>query len=556
MIIILYLTSDLIGTEKFSDYVGLPLYTIVPGILIILGILALFQSNKIKEISKWALFFLVLGFTLDFLAEQTWNLYEHVLDIDPFPSIADVFFVAAVCSIFTSLIIFLKPVKHKIPRKYVMFAITVSSLVLIPSLIISYDYAIEDNVIEIFVALLYPIIDSILLVPAIIAFVYSLKQGKNFFWLMILAGIFVFLVADALFLYLIIEDTYEDGHPVDILWVSSYTIWAFMMYYLIQNSKKNTSKDSQQKYENYKVGRFQKFGVPSTLVLINVIIGIILVGMNSFFDLSKNEMALSFFSLILMTIVVIFSSIIISLNSKLNKTLQSRTTKLEKVSEELIKAERLSAIGELASRFSHDLRNPLNVIQASIENLRLVYGETKKTEKSFARIGRSMDRITHQIEGVLDYVRQRPSLIEDYSINKILKSAKSMLKIPDTIKLNLPSNDMIISCDDKQCEIVFYNLIHNSIQAIDKENGEITIRIIENNKEILIEFEDSGPGIKDEDLKIIFDPLFTTKQNGTGLGLSSCKNIIGNFGGNMTVSTNPTIFTIHFPKKIVRILSS
>lgn len=66
LIIMLYLTRDFIGIEKFSNYVGLPLYAITPGILVVLGIFALFQTNKIKEISKWSLFFLVLGFALYF----------------------------------------------------------------------------------------------------------------------------------------------------------------------------------------------------------------------------------------------------------------------------------------------------------------------------------------------------------------------------------------------------------------------------------------------------------------------------------------------------------
>lgn len=125
-----------------------------------------------------------------------------------------------------------------------------------------------------------------------------------------------------------------------------------------------------------------------------------------------------------------------------------------------------------------------------------------------------------------------------------------MLKIPDTIKINMPSKNITIRCDNKQSEIVFYNLIQNAIQAIDGQDGEITIRIIEQNNEILIEFEDSGTGITDNDLKNIFEPLFTTKH--TGLGLTSCKNLMENVGGMITVSTHTTIFTIYFPKKNIK----
>ena len=109
IIVILYFVDNLIGIEHFSDYVSLPLYIIVPGALVLLSLLALSQSHKIKELPKWSLFFLVLSFSASLAAEQTWNLYEHVLDIDPYPSIADVFYLSAPILMFIALVIFLKP---------------------------------------------------------------------------------------------------------------------------------------------------------------------------------------------------------------------------------------------------------------------------------------------------------------------------------------------------------------------------------------------------------------------------------------------------------------
>ena len=232
--------------------------------------------------------------------------------------------------------------------------------------------------------------------------------------------------------------------------------------------------------------------------------------------------------------------------SQLGKDIDYMAQELSKQQENLVKSERLSTIGQLASRLAHDLRNPLSVIEISLENLRLAYGQTKETKSSFVRMEKAMNRITHQIETVLDFVRIASPKLEDHSTIKILESAISMLKIPDTIKLNMPSEDRTISCDEKQCEIVFYNLIQNSIQAMGNQSGEITIRIIEQEKDTLVEFEDTGPGIPENILKDIFEPLFTTKQTGTGLGLASCKNIVENFGGEITVRTNPTIFTIYF----------
>ena len=97
-------------------------------------------------------------------------------------------------------------------------------------------------------------------------------------------------------------------------------------------------------------------------------------------------------------------------------------------------------------------------------------------------------------------------------------------------------------------EVVFGNLITNALQAIE-DNGKISIRASEDANRIKIEVEDSGPGIEEENFEKIFDPLFTTKSGGTGLGLVSCRNIVTQHGGTITVKNNPTTFTITLPKK-------
>jgi len=96
-------------------------------------------------------------------------------------------------------------------------------------------------------------------------------------------------------------------------------------------------------------------------------------------------------------------------------------------------------------------------------------------------------------------------------------------------------------------EVVFINLLLNSIQSIDQNQGIISIRIKQINKNAIIEIEDSGSGIPDEVINDIFKPLITTKQKGTGLGLASCKNIIEQHGGSISFQNNPTIFTIAIP---------
>jgi signal transduction histidine kinase len=108
------------------------------------------------------------------------------------------------------------------------------------------------------------------------------------------------------------------------------------------------------------------------------------------------------------------------------------------------------------------------------------------------------------------------------------------LRIPDSIKITLPKENLSIKCDKELFEILFLNLINNSLESI-KENGVIKCHAENNPKEIIIKIEDSGSGIPEEYLPEIFDPLVTLKNRGTGLGLASCKNIVNVHGGTITL---------------------
>ena len=113
--------------------------------------------------------------------------------------------------------------------------------------------------------------------------------------------------------------------------------------------------------------------------------------------------------------------------------------------------------------------------------------------------------------------------------------------------ISCPS-DVTIECDSEKLEMVFVNLILNAVQAIDSDDGTITIRLTDKRTNLKLEFENSGPLIPDDKLSEIFKPLFTTKLKGTGLGLTSCKNIIEQHKGMINVTSNPVIFTISLQK--------
>ena len=218
------------------------------------------------------------------------------------------------------------------------------------------------------------------------------------------------------------------------------------------------------------------------------------------------------------------------------------------------KIKRLTAIGELSARLAHDLRNPMSVIKNTIELLEveLDVKHDPSLTKKFERISRAITRINHQVEDVLDFVKDKPLQFENTSLTSILNFVIDEINVPSDVTINLPKNDVKIYCDFEKLEVVFINLITNAIQAMANQ-GEINIRIIEEENQAIVEFQDSGLGIPEENLSKIFDPLFTTKQVGTGLGLPSCKNIVEKHNGTIEVKSRigeGTTFVIHLPKKL------
>lgn len=224
------------------------------------------------------------------------------------------------------------------------------------------------------------------------------------------------------------------------------------------------------------------------------------------------------------------------------------------VLEDNISKEKLFAIGELAARLAHDIRNPLSIIRNSVEML-INRDENidSKTQETYKRIQRAVDRMSYQIDDVLNFVKPRTIAVSKVSLNHIITTVIGRLKIPNTIKVILPQKDMLIVVDVVNLEIVFVNLIINAIQAMNY-SGEIRIQSYEDGNDITIKVSDNGHGIPKENLPKIFEPLFTTKQTGTGLGLVSCKTIIEQHGGTIgaeSVVGMSTTFTITLPRKII-----
>ena len=223
-------------------------------------------------------------------------------------------------------------------------------------------------------------------------------------------------------------------------------------------------------------------------------------------------------------------------------------SEVEKKSGELVKTERLATIGTMASRLAHDLKNPLTIIHTYADMLTpeiLAKLEPQDREKWF-RLQTSVLDMNRIVEDVLDFARTTEIKKKKVSFLSVLKLALNHVKSSYGIAINLPDKDISVKCDARKMEGVMSNLINNAVQAIDGQ-GEIDIEMSSDSKNLTIQVKDSGPGISEKDLDKIFEPMFTTKSTGTGLGLVICKSIVEQHGGTISVSNKPTTFTVTLP---------
>jgi len=153
------------------------------------------------------------------------------------------------------------------------------------------------------------------------------------------------------------------------------------------------------------------------------------------------------------------------------------------------------------------------------------------------------------MNSVMDFVRIKPLKFEAVSISEIVKFAVQSIKKSKNIRIGIPKNPVHLVCDAKKLEIVFSNIILNAVQAVG-EKGTITIRTGEKTDHIWVEVKDTGPGVSHDIVDKIFDPLFTTKQYGTGLGLPTCKSIVEQHGGTIIARNNPSRFIIMLPNNL------
>jgi len=238
---------------------------------------------------------------------------------------------------------------------------------------------------------------------------------------------------------------------------------------------------------------------------------------------------------------------------ELEKLVEKRTHELENAREKLLRSERLAAVGELASAVSHELRNPLNVIQNCVYLLGLTLENSEQEEVAITlqMINQQVKISNRIVTDLLDFTRVKPPVLSQVNMTNLLAETMSSITVPENVsiiyELNTNGHNIIVDAD--QVSRAFTNIVSNAIQAISGQ-GQIDISTEIEGEYIVVVFKDTGCGIAEENLVKIFEPLFTTKPKGVGLGLAITKRLVELNGGLITVKSKineGTVFTIKLP---------
>jgi signal transduction histidine kinase len=228
--------------------------------------------------------------------------------------------------------------------------------------------------------------------------------------------------------------------------------------------------------------------------------------------------------------------------------------------ERLKKQEHLATVGQIAASIAHDIRNPLTSVLGFVQLMQK--DESRKSHQEYFQIIRS--EISHMETLLREVLILSKSHTVDFNrwetinLSELLKRLIKLLE-PDAIQNNIQiqfeyDEELFVEGSQDKFHQVFLNILRNSLEAVES-NGEIHIELSKDDSNAIVLLTDTGPGMPDGVLKHIFTPFFTTKKNGTGLGLPICQSIIKSYGGTIIAKNSPgggAQFTILLPIKPIK----
>lgn len=222
-------------------------------------------------------------------------------------------------------------------------------------------------------------------------------------------------------------------------------------------------------------------------------------------------------------------------------------SQVKSLEEELRRSERMAALGKMAAGVAHELRNPLSSIKGLAILLKSRFHDKSGDLETADILVQEVERLNRSIGELLDYARPQKLIKEDVHPEEVVQKAVSLIRMDAesvgvSVEMEMAADLPLVQADQDKLIQVFLNLFLNSIQAME-QGGLLDVSVTVQGKNVLFTIKDTGRGVNEGDLPRIFDPYFTTKPEGTGLGLAMSMKIIEEHGGTMTFQSEEEMGT-------------
>jgi signal transduction histidine kinase len=236
--------------------------------------------------------------------------------------------------------------------------------------------------------------------------------------------------------------------------------------------------------------------------------------------------------------------------------LSSSLAQLEETQGRLVLQERLAAIGQVAAAVGHELRNPLGVLTNALYLIGVGTPGDAKVARHLATAEREVAAAASIVDSLLDFAREREPVTAPVDLADLLDESLSVAVPPEGIAIIRVGVDGVppVLADRQQLRQVLLNLLTNAYESIDDGGGAVTIEAREQSEDVVIRVSDSGPGMDEETASHVFEPFFTRKAKGIGLGLPVTKRIVEKHGGTIAAESVPgegATFVLTLPAAVV-----
>ncbi|MHB1135960.1 MAG: two-component system sensor histidine kinase NtrB [Coriobacteriia bacterium] len=230
-------------------------------------------------------------------------------------------------------------------------------------------------------------------------------------------------------------------------------------------------------------------------------------------------------------------------------------SEVKALTDQLIRADRLAAMGELTAGVAHEVRNPLGIIKASVQLVEESGSDPVRTAEVMRVIRHEIDRLDRVIKALLDFGRPSAPTLRTTNVRSVLDdvvlfTSRFASQARVEIETTYDDDGLTVFADTDQLKQVFVNLVSNAVQAMEETGGAIRLHAWGDREYVYVSVADTGPGMGPETVEKVFDPFFSTRDAGTGLGLTIVHRIIDQHGGRIEIASTPdrgTTFTVVLP---------